>query len=233
MSESQEITILPDNNDNNRAGDHSYSGGASVATQPFALTPKTYYRIFLHHWYRKYWWIILLNPLLFLLLCGLTTLFFFYGKTDAFYFSLKIIACYVLFILFYHGSVHWRFRRAAYHPANKPIMRRHTYTLKKENFTVCEISDDDQENIVVRKTTDLFQVVVCQQYYLLFLTPYFFCYLPKDAFRQESDRELFEREILPEYPLVKSNTGKGLFYCFLLFILCVILGVTGGILLSF
>ncbi|MDR1385585.1 MAG: hypothetical protein LBJ67_17310 [Planctomycetaceae bacterium] len=234
MSETQETIILPDNGVGNHIGGDSCSGNTCVTTQPFVLTPKTYYHILLRHWYHKYCWVLFLNPLLFLFLCGVAAWCCFYGKTDIFYFVLKITACYVLFILFYHGFSHWRLRRAAYHPANKSIMRRVIYTLSRESFTVREIPEDSQEeeNIVTRKATDLFQVAVCQQYYLLFLTPYFFCYLPKNAFQKESDRELFEQEILSKYPLAKSNIGKNLVYGFLLFILCGILGVAGGILLS-
>jgi hypothetical protein len=192
----------------------------TVTTKLFALTPKAYFQILLGNMFGKHWWYFPYAATILLVLELARWLFLGYFGHEphlelaGFYLMLEIVM--FAFLVVYYGWIYFYLRSVAYHPSNKAIMHPRNMTLSR-NKLVAQASSDDagESNVWVYKREDIFQATTRKWCYLFFLTPHMFVYVSKDAFQNDTDRELFEKTILPAYPRPKSMLKRGILYYFL------------------
>ena len=192
----------------------------TVTTKPFALTPKAYFRILLGNMFGKHWWCFpfFATGLFFLEAMRWLSMGYF-GTEPKLELSNIVLTTEIALIVFigvYYGFVCLYLRSVAYHPSNKAIMHPRNMTLSRNKLVAQANSDDAEEsNVWVYKREDIFQATTRKWCYLFFLTPHMFVYVSKDAFQNDTDRELFEKTILPAYPRPKSMLKRGILYYFL------------------
>lgn len=175
-----------------------------VTTQPFALTPKTYFRISLRIMFWNHWWIVpyLLTVFIALELARYAFLTgYFDGEPapDFAGFILKMEIFLLLFVVLYYGLLCRRIRAGAYHKSNQSVMLPRTTTFSKEKFEIRQNHDGECSHWTYAKS-DVFCVATLKKCYLFFITPAMFVFVSKDAFPNDSDRDNFEKVILSEYP---------------------------------
>ena len=189
--------------------------GLTIITKPFALTPETYLRILLRNASWNRWWlmaIIAICMFFFLFLCCSNDENIRFG---GFFWSI-ISGAYLLFSLFYYYFI---YRRTAYHPASKVLMKTRQMTLTKDLIIANVIDDGGVSRL---KKEEIFRIEQCKNYYMIWIAPHMFLYLAKDAFQNQEDLKTFEEKILPEYPQLKRKLRYGIYY---------IIAVLGSILL--
>lgn len=151
-----------------------------ITTKSFCLTPKLYFKIVLSLRLKRIKWLLAFTVI------AILTIILFSPRSEIWsYFVLFLLIFYLLLMLFQMG-------RLAYSKKNKIIFLKRYFKIGPQKITI--VIEDGTSSTV--KIEHFIKSRKINNFYLLYLTPHQFIFIPESAFKNASDRDWFHKEIL-------------------------------------